>query len=464
MAEEILSSFSPSQLAVLTTVAILAVLEASLLVMGQLLVSRHYLAALFQLSVAIEMGYIVWALATVNINSRAGIFLLEDVNFGWFVLVTLGLALATLWRCREVRFEILPLFIALCFLSPVFLHSYGKVAAVAVIAICVWLGMLLWRMWREITMDVTRFSLKTALDSFPQGLQFFTRSGATLLTNTTMNDLLRDIGINPLLRRRDIIGALEQLAAAQRHFEADKLLRVQDSRGRMWLFRETELHGTRSDSQLVATDVTTDLQLSRKLDSQIAVLRENQARMLRMTAALDRELGETLKLATRNHIHDVLAQRISYVHRFLEDGVDSPQRLHSLQKILLALRVDIAAGQVTTPETWLGTLVDIAAVVGVNLEVEGRLPPYQAQAELFVRVLRESLTNVLIHTSASEVKVRIWEDEAIYFLSVTNPGEVNRPIVFGTGLTGLKTRLAEVSGTLEVNESGDFTLTASIPV
>lgn len=80
-----------------------------------------------------------------------------------------------------------------------------------------------------------------------------------------------------------------------------------------------------------------------------------------------------------------------------------------------------------------------------------------------MQVLRESFSNVLIHTQAKRVSVHIQQGHTGYTMIVTNPGEYSRPVVFGTGLTGLQQRIEKAQGTMQVDETGDFTLKIFLP-
>ncbi|UED84985.1 sensor histidine kinase [Streptomyces profundus] len=83
-------------------------------------------------------------------------------------------------------------------------------------------------------------------------------------------------------------------------------------------------------------------------------------------------------------------------------------------------------------------------------------------------VVREGATNVLRHSSASRcsVRLRLPDDEAVVELTMENDGVPAAPGgPAGSGLAGLRERLAGQGGSLSVEQTGGmFRLTARIPV
>ncbi|WP_170321661.1 sensor histidine kinase [Acrocarpospora pleiomorpha] len=107
-----------------------------------------------------------------------------------------------------------------------------------------------------------------------------------------------------------------------------------------------------------------------------------------------------------------------------------------------------------------------AAGVDCRLHLPYRDVPPEV-APVFAWVIREAVTNVLRHSTASvcDITVRFTGEEAV--LEVRNDGVTPKPVEdLGSGLAGLTERLAAVGGTLTArpNGSGEFTLRAVAPV
>jgi two-component system sensor histidine kinase DesK len=113
----------------------------------------------------------------------------------------------------------------------------------------------------------------------------------------------------------------------------------------------------------------------------------------------------------------------------------------------------------------------VLAAAGIACEVSGRTPvglPAGVQSALGW-VVREAATNVLRHGDAQRCAVRLGVLEGRVVLTVENDGVVEAGVgggVTGSGLAGLRERLAEIDGTLEAGPAGKglFRLTAEIPL
>lgn len=105
-----------------------------------------------------------------------------------------------------------------------------------------------------------------------------------------------------------------------------------------------------------------------------------------------------------------------------------------------------------------------AVPVRLELAVDGRLPESIEVAGYYV--IAESLTNVAKHAEATEVAIRATLDGDVLRLEVSDDGRGGATSGGGSGLIGLKDRVAAVSGRLELVSSAGSgtTVTARIPV
>ncbi|HEY3001551.1 MAG TPA: histidine kinase [Kribbellaceae bacterium] len=105
-----------------------------------------------------------------------------------------------------------------------------------------------------------------------------------------------------------------------------------------------------------------------------------------------------------------------------------------------ALRIRAAQTRRRSDGAALRTLVDA-----------GELPPLPPAVEQAVyRIATEALTNVVRHSGASSVVVRLCCDEAGVRCEVLDDGHRARPWVPGVGITGMLERVAELGGSCEV--------------
>ena len=241
--------------------------------------------------------------------------------------------------------------------------------------------------------------------------------------------------------------------------------RINDPKGRTWILNRTQLADKgRFLTQMIALDVSKYMSLSQELSDEIDSFQQRQKQLAQETSRLEEALTKRLVLRTRSSIHDTISQRISFVHRFLEDGVADEERLTQLQDLLAKLPIDLSHDRAVIPATvWLATLQDLASSAQLDLQISGDLPAEEDRALLFMQVLREGITNVLIHTTSSEMSVKMWEDAHSYWLEVSNPGMVTTTPSYGTGLSNLEARLEAAGGSLAILTTSSFTLRARLP-
>lgn len=477
---EQLYSLTPVQLGAATLLLGIGMLAASLLTMSQWLVYRRVLATLFLLSVEVLFAFYMWAFATVFIHSHFGIFLVHDQHFGWFAVVCLCLGLATL--TTRYRYTQAPLVVMLIPALPPFVVQGGIWILLTGASLTTsWLLVQVWRDWQLMHRDINAFSVKNAMDQLEHGVAFASLSGHHKLVNATMEGLLGRLGLTSLTNNRVLRRQLCQLSTdvSTANLADDAVqnsqwtqedngissLRVSEPDGHTWLLTHQTIRDERREwNQLLAVDVSNYMALSHQLSEEIASLQERQKLLVSETSRLNEALSRQLVLSTRSTIHDTLSQRISFVHRFLEDGVSDDERLSRLQSLLEDLPTELSQDRVeATPEIWLDTLRDLAAAVDLKLQISGSLPPNANQARMFTEVLREAITNVLIHTTSNEMEVHLGQDATSYWMEVSNPSTVETKLTYGTGLSNLESRLEARGGSLSVFTTPRFTLRARLP-
>jgi signal transduction histidine kinase len=230
-----------------------------------------------------------------------------------------------------------------------------------------------------------------------------------------------------LRRAHDALESLvEQRTAALRRLSV-KLLRVQDEERRRIA---RELHDSLGQD-LTAAKITLDM-LAQELEDESAHLRE--ARKL-----VDRCISDTRTLS--HLLHPPLLDEAGFV----------------------------------SAARWYVEGFGRRSGIDTKLELPDHLRrlPRGAETALF-RILQEALTNVHRHSGSRAVEVRVCEDDSKVVLSVKDFGTgVPREVLdrfwktgnVGVGLAGIRERLKELSGSLEIESNLDGTLLrATIPV
>lgn len=111
-------------------------------------------------------------------------------------------------------------------------------------------------------------------------------------------------------------------------------------------------------------------------------------------------------------------------------------------------------------------LADNAPQLDVHVDIEPDLGIDNVEvAQAVVRFAQEAITNTLRHANASDCWIRIWRDGQQLRLEVRDNGVAATEISEGNGLTGMRERLAALSGNLEVDRLNDaMRLNVQIPL
>jgi len=132
---------------------------------------------------------------------------------------------------------------------------------------------------------------------------------------------------------------------------------------------------------------------------------------------------------------------------------------------------DLAAGPELAPQPGIDELSELlgqarAAGLPVSFTVSGVPRPVpEGEALAVYRVVQESLTNVLKHTTADAASVRVtWSDDALD-LEVVDPGPGRpAPGSAGHGLLGLEERVHLLGGRISSGPDGaGFRVAATLP-
>jgi two-component system, NarL family, sensor histidine kinase DesK len=185
------------------------------------------------------------------------------------------------------------------------------------------------------------------------------------------------------------------------------------------------------------------------------------------------------RLRISRDLHDVLGQSLSAVSLkgdlavgLLERGDVSraTAEIESLVSVARSALRDVRHVAHHEPPIALALEIDRAVNLLASVGTETRVNTTgerlsAATEELLAWSLREGITNVLRHSSATVCSISIAREDGAVRLAVTNDGAMP-PSHGGNGLSGLAARATALSGTVTARAIGDdgFRLTVTVPV
>ncbi|MFT3875888.1 MAG: hypothetical protein QM708_05640 [Propioniciclava sp.] len=401
-----------------------------------------------------------WTLHTLGLHVP-----LEPLLWGNAVVAVLGAAL----RWRGCRIALLELGVLLACTPPVLRLSGDGAWIVLLVVLCFFAA----RVASELVLDLGRprrelsqWSTTEAIVRLPQGLLLADDSGRIRLMNDAMRACLIALGFpTDLADARQVWTALRAKAADEQDVIAEDsvVLRLPDDR--MFLFSLDSFDmGGAPCWRLLARDITDEDRLIRRLartNDELA----RAASELRASLANVRDVarGEAL-LAARARVHDVIGQRLSILHRYLEDDEITDASLASLEPMLRAILCDLSEVGRTESAAELDGIVTSFSLIDVRVSVEGELPAAPAAADTFVQVIREAATNAVRHGQARAITVVMTAAQDAWRLSVSNDGTSPAAVTReGLGLRGMRHAVCELGGTLSVMPNAPFTVEVAVP-
>jgi two-component system sensor histidine kinase DesK len=208
--------------------------------------------------------------------------------------------------------------------------------------------------------------------------------------------------------------------------------------------------------------------------------------VLDVVQEMDRTRGVQLQLAVAEErlrfardLHDVMGRNLSaiavksqlageLVRRSRPEAADEVADISRLAEESLREVREVVRGYRSVDLTSeLAGARSVLRAAGVSCTVQGEdaagALPEPVQAALGW-VVREAVTNVLRHSEAGECSIALATGEGEVRLTVTNDGVVAGSAGAGSGLAGLRERLAGAGGALVAGRTGDrFSVTATLP-
>ena len=330
--------------------------------------------------------------------------------------------------------------------------------------------------------DITMFSTIETINVIPVGILYLDPRGRPLLMNRCMRKNLVELHMPTDLR--DMSGTWNDLRKLSmqmpessrnrvrinldRFGEARAVVEVSPAEIRLFVCDRVMVSG-RSFERIIGLDVTEYAHAHDRLAQANHLLELAGQELQAQIEEVKKVADNAAYLRMRARVRDVIGQRLSILHRYLEEGRLDDESLEQIDPLLRSIAADLRSGGDTEPAEQLGDIVHAFGLVSVQIDVEGELPSDARVAAAFLQIIREASTNATKHAQAHQVHVRLRqetsEDGTVARMAVSNDG-APAPVSYreGTGIPGMRHVAQNLGGSLEVHTAPPFTLTVSIPL
>lgn len=330
--------------------------------------------------------------------------------------------------------------------------------------------------------DITAFSTIETINAIPVGILYLDSRGRPLLMNRCMRKNLVEFHMPTDLG--DMSGTWNDLRklsmqmpessqnrvriSLDRFGEARVVVEVSPAEIRLFVHDDVMVSG-RLFERIIGLDVTEYAHAHDRLAQANHLLELAGQELQAQIEEVKKVADNAAYLRMRARVHDVIGQRLSILHRYLEEGRLDDESLEQIDPLLRSIAADLRSGGDAEPAEQLGDIVHAFGLVSVQIDVEGELPSDARVAAAFLQIIREASTNATKHAQAHQVHVRLRqetsEDGAVAWMTVSNDG-TPAPVSYreGTGIPGMRHVAQNLGGSLEVHTAPPFTLAVSIPL
>ena len=322
--------------------------------------------------------------------------------------------------------------------------------------------------------------IKKAIDSYPGGICFSALDGRVILVNEKMNKLMLELTGHTILNAKV---AWEELTNFANNGKAEKLDQSwlpkdtdngNESTQQQWFFRFSdgliwrfELRFLDSHTvQIEAAEITELYRLSEELYENTIRLQEMQKRQ---KALLDSIVEVNLNkeiLAAKMHIHDELGHcLLATTKAITEDSLaENADVLRENWNSTIRDFSNIPTVRTVPDSSLQSELMQVAELIGCKVVFLGEQPKSRKALQLLYAAIREALTNAVRHANATELMVKIEQDEKSYHIEISDNGSVSvSSITEGNGLSALRQRLEQEGASLRILCDNSVFLIIDIP-
>ena len=281
-------------------------------------------------------------------------------------------------------------------------------------------------------------SVKNAIDLSDNGIMFLNDKGNIILINVVMKDILKEYNIND-----NYIDNLKEKEIKEIHNE-----HILKCLNRVWQLK------INNNKEIIALDITDIYKIQEKTNNQNIEIEENNKKILKTLNNIEEVEKEKKLIKIKNEFHDILGHRLSLFGEYLKQD--------NINKEEIKFMLDNLFEQFTTlksPEENLKKLVEVYKVFNINISIIGKLPKNKEVGETFFEIIREAVTNAIIHANSKNIKVVITNSLEKIEMLITNDGiKPNNFINENEGIKGMRRKLKEIGGILIIENEDNFIL------
>lgn len=289
---------------------------------------------------------------------------------------------------------------------------------------------------------ISILSVKKGIDMSDTGVMFLDDNNNIVLMNNLMSDILKELNI-----KEDYINNL--IKKCIENINNDYLLKCNN---RVYLLKIL------NDKELSLIDITELYKLQEQEKLQNKKIRENNEKILDTINNIEKIEKTKNLLKIKNEYHDIIGHRLALFTKYLErDLKDVKNVLFLLDSIYEDFNLKLSS------DDKLNNLVKMYQVIGINIIVKGELPQDEKVSNIFFEIIRESVTNAIIHADSKNIEVIIKKYLDRIEMVITNDGKGPKHTIYeNEGIKGMRRKLTLINGSLNIGTDNCFVLKVTV--
>ena len=405
-----------------------------------------------------HLAYIISLLCAILLMTIVRTPLIEGINeyvaYYSHLILFVPLGLAVYIAVSEKRYVLLVDAVWCAFNLPFLsvIPYYGYIATASLVVIMARTIFICKSSLENMALYPGRLAIKYSLDRTNDGVAFVNIFGRITYLNTILKWTLADMGISSYARATKIIDAVKAYAAdgGRKISDTSYIVYIKDSAFR-FAFDEPL-------TQISCVNVTEEEQLVKESEHNQELLKDANAELNEALNTIESVQKERELLRVKGLLHDELAQHLSILHMFILN--DNSGDLKQIKDMLSSLEI---APSDMKEENTLEALANTLSTIDVSLKTSGDIPCNPHVQALVYKLAKEATTNAIKHAKAREIEIDFSTQNDKFTICAQNSGIMPKDIVFGNGLTTLKSEVEALGGNLEVKCDDKFVLTVSLP-
>lgn len=298
----------------------------------------------------------------------------------------------------------------------------------------------------------SRLSIKQAFDTMDDGILFLDDNYNVMLMNTSMYELSKLCEL--------------QYEKAEKELYKTILDNIEDDffkiNNQTYTVIKSKSNHKYKGNYYQFIDVSKYFVLLEQLENQNKFLISKQNELKQSILNIENTVFENEILNLRFRIHDILGQRLSIVHSYIEN-MSSKNNIYKIKEMLKNIRADLILDSNLTVENKFDALVKTFELVNTNIKLNGKFPKDNEISLIFLNIIREASTNAIRHGGARNVYVNIFETLEKVFLIIYNDGNlIEGDYIEGDGILGMKRALLSYDSTFKIIPENNFKIEIAI--